>query len=485
MPYFLILSRMTPVENKTMLWLKPVVIALWLMISISLLSCTTNSSRNSELGKINEPIKLTPSEWAASVDNEQIQQARNVDWLESFNDPTLKKLVHEALLNNRSLSIAAKNVDRAKALAVQAGAQLKPQADLVLSSSRSGSPSDSLATVTNQSLSAQVTWEVDLWGRISAGQQAAALSVEAAAADYKYAQHSLAAATAQAYFVAIEADQQTTVLMDMVGLLEKTLKITNVQYENGLTSKQDVSIVKTDLANAREQLIALEASKKDALRSLEVLLGRYPRGDVGTSKTFSDLPAMPSPGLPSDILERRPDLIASERRIAAAFNAVQQAQAARLPRLSLTSNIGGSSSSLADISSPANVTWQLASNLLAPLFDGGTRKAQVKIATIEQQLSVDQYVQSALNAFKEVESNLGLATSLMQRKSALDTALEESDKAYKIAQIRYDEGESPLLDVLSIQQRMLNARSNNIYLQRLLLEQRLNLFLALGGDWEL
>lgn len=426
---------------------------------------------------------FTPQSWAASVDESQVEQARGVNWLASFQDPLLTDFVSQALANNRDLMAASANVDRANGLAVQAGAQLKPQANLAFAGSRSGSASRAISDISNQTLSAQLNWEVDLWGRISAGQRAAVASAEAAAADYKYAQHSLVAVTAKAYFVAIEAGRQTAILKAMLASLEETFRIVNVQHESGLTSAQDVALTTSDLASTREQFITLEASQREALRALEVLLGRYPKGDIPVSALLPILPPMPPAGVPSQILERRPDIVASERRVAAAFNAVAQAKVARLPQLSLTSNIGGASNSLSDILNPTNVTWQLASNLLVPIVDGGVRKAQLDVATAEQKQALASYAQIALNAFNEVETNLDLANSLVQRKTALDLALSEAEKAFRIAELRHQEGEIALIDLLAIQQRVLSASSHRLSVQRLALEQRVNLYLALGGRW--
>lgn len=426
---------------------------------------------------------FTPQAWANTLEKSQLRDAQQVDWLVSFGDKRLTDLVKQATANNRDLMAASANVERANALAVQAGGQLKPQANLAFANSRSGSGGNSDATASNQSLSAQLSWEADLWGRISAGQQAAIASAQAAAADYKYAQHSLAAATSKAYFIAIEAGQQAAILQRTLSSLEETLRIVNVQYTNGLASAQDLALTKSDLASTREQLITLEASRREALRALEVLLGRYPEGDITVSSLLPRLPAMPPVGLPSDVLERRPDIIASERRVAAAFNSVKQAKAARLPQLSLTSNIGGSSRSLSDITNPTNLAWQVAGNLLAPIFDGGVRKAQVDVATAEQKQALAGYAQTALTAFNEVETNLDLATTLVQREEALNVALNEAEKAYRIADLRYKEGEIALLDLLAMQQRVLSSSSSKLSIQRLALEQRVNLFLALGGDW--
>ena len=473
--------------NRAMLSKKKILPAklLSVCIALTLVSCTSTRVQDDEAinAKLAGHSHFTPQSWATRVSESERESARNIDWLASFDDSLLVDIVTQALANNYDLMAASANVDRAKALAVQAGAQLQPQANLAFANSRSGSARTSSTDISTQSLSLQVGWEVDLWGRISAGQRAAVASADAAAADYKYAQHSLAAATSKAYFIAIEAGQQAAILEDILSSLEETFRIVNVQYKNGLASAQDVALTTSDFASTREQLITLESSKREALRALEVLLGRYPEGDIAVRTLLPALPVMPPTGMPSEVLERRPDIIASERRVAAAFNAVKQAKAARLPQLSLTSNIGGASNSLSSITNPSNVAWQLGSNLLAPIFDGGVRRAQVDVATAEQKQALASYAQTALAAFNEVETNLDLANTLVQREEQLNIALSEAEKAYHIAKLRHKEGEIALIDLLAMQQRVLSAKSNQSSLQRLALEQRVNLFLALGGSW--
>ncbi len=450
-----------------------------------LLSCGGNVKHNdmSAEDKMAALTAFTPQSWAQNVDKAQVENAREIDWLEVFNDDMLNGLVQQALVNNFDLISAAANVDRANALALQAGAQAKPQVNLSFASARSGVGNTASFDSSGQNLAAQASWEADLWGKIAAGKQAAVASAQAAAADYKFAQHSLAASTSKAYFIAIEAGRQAAILTDILSALEKTLNIVTLQYENGLASAQDLALTKSDLANTREQLITLKASEREALRALEVLTGQYPKAELIVSSSLPELPKMPPPGLPSEVLERRPDIIASERRVAAAFNSLKQAKAAKLPSLSLTGAITGASNDLTNILKPANIAWQIAGNLLVPVFDGGIRESQIDIATAEQNQALAAYAQSALTAFNEVETNLDLATTLVQRQNELQTALSEAKKAYRIAQLRHEEGEIALVDLLTVQQRVLSANSNLVSVERLALEQRINLYLALGGDW--
>lgn len=407
-----------------------------------------------------------------------------VGWIESFDDPALVKLVKEAQANNQNLRAAAANVERARALAKQAGAALKPNVDLTAGAVRAGSPGDTIATTSDLSVGLQVSWELDVWGRVRAGARGAAASAQAVEADYRYAQHSLAAATARAYFTAIEANLQTNNERATVEVLKETLRIVNVKYENGIGSSQDVALARSDLATARERLTTAEGSYRDALRALEILLGRYPSAELAVRKLLPDIPPPPPAGVPSEVLERRPDIVAAERRVAAAFNTVQQAKAARLPKLSLTGSLGGASSSLSSVTDSSSVTWRLATNLLAPIFDGGRLRAQVEIATAEQEQSLAAYGETALKAFSELETSLDQGVVVAQREVDLKEAALEADEAFRIANLRYQEGLSDLLSVLTIQQRVIGAKRNLASVQRLGLEQRVNLHLALGGSWE-
>ena len=361
---------------------------------------------------------------------------------------------------------------------------MSPNVGLTAAGAQTGAVDGSRPSTTNLSLGAQISWEADVWGRLRAGQRGAVASAQAAEADFQAAQQSLAAATAKAYFSAIEANNQATIARETTDILGQMLRIVNVKKENGMASAQDVSLARSDLASARERLTTVEGSYRDAVRALEALLGRYPGADLEIRES---LPAVPPPapaGLPSELLERRPDIVAAERRVAAAFNATSQARAAQLPSIGLTGNVGGASSSLSDLLDPANVSWTAGVNLLAPIFDGGRLREAVEIATVDQEQALIAYGQAAINAFSELETNLDQGVVVQQRIDDLQEAMVEAEKAFRLARLRYDEGEEDLLSLLTIQQRVIGARSSLSSVERLLLEQRVNLHLALGGGWE-
>ena len=407
------------------------------------------------------------------------------DWIASFNDTVLTSLVTEAQANNLNLAVAAAGVDQARALARQAGASLAPDLNLNLGATRAGQlESGGVGAADTLNAGVQVSWEADLWGRIRSGVAQSAASAQAAEADFRFAQYSIAANTAIAYFTAIEANLQTQIAQDSLDVLENTQRIVEAQYNEGMASAQDLALSRSDLAAARDQVVTLEGASRDALRALELLLGRYPAADLGLRSTLPVVPPSPPTGVPSDLLERRPDLIAAERQVAAAFNAVNQAKAARLPSLSLTGSVGGSSGDLSNLLDPANVAWSAGTSLLAPLFDGGRRRENVVIANAQQEAALAQYADAALRAFSDVESSLDQGEVLSSREDALQEAADQAAEAFRLAELRYKEGETSLLDLLTVQQRVIGTRSSLSSVQRLLLQQRVNLNLALGGSWE-
>lgn len=405
-----------------------------------------------------------------------------VSWLKRIDDAVLSDLVAEAQQNNANLQSARANVDNARALSRQASASLFPQVGMSAELNQTGTRQNSAPS--NINLGLQASWEVDVWGRLSNSSQAGYQSLVAAEADYKFAQYSIAANVTHAYLATIEAAQQLAVAEASIDALQRTNEIVRLQYENGSAGQQSLSLARSDLASAQDSYAASQGALRNAQRALELLLGRYPAAEL---KVKTSLPANPGAvpaGLPSELLERRPDLVAAERRIAAAFNQTDAAKAARLPSLSLTGAIGGASSSLGSLLDPANVAWQAAVSLLAPLFDGGLRKAQVDSATANQNAAIAGYRQAALTAFGEVETALDQNQILDHRSKSLKVALDSAEEALRIAELQFQEGEISLVDVLTIQQRVFTARRNALAIERAKLSQWVDLNLALGGSWE-
>jgi NodT family efflux transporter outer membrane factor (OMF) lipoprotein len=451
------------------------------LTSFTLAGCGATGENNAAAAKqaVTQKVGELPAQFASIQERLGTVEA---GWLAQLNDDLLTKLVNEAIKNNYNLQAAAASVNASRALANQAASALSPQLGVSTGASDGGQLEGRSRSSFNTSL--QASWEVDLWGKIEAGTLAAQESLAAAEAEYIFSQYSLAASVARAYFVAIEAREQLAVAQQSYNAIKQTTKIVNVQFDNGVASQQDVSLANSDLASADDALISARGAQRDATRALELLLGRYPSAELAVATALPSAPDAVPVGLPSELLERRPDLIAAERQVAAAFNSLDQAKAAKLPSLSLSSSIGGSSNDLSQILNPANIAWQAIGNLAAPLIDGGRLDAAVDAASADQTAAIASYAQAALQAFADVETALDQGSVLQQRQVALKRSLSEAENALRIANLQFDEGEIALLDVLQIQQRVFSARRNVLSIDRAQLSQFVDLNLALGGSWQ-
>ncbi len=432
----------------------------------------------------------------------EVESYPDSGWVADFSDPLLTQYVTDALAHNHDLVQAAASRDIARAQLKKAGSGLWPVLDLrslvrrsgSLDSSNSGGGfnfgnsgfsnsnfSSGSGGSTTYDVSLDVSWEIDVWGRVRAGKKAALYEYYAAENDYAAARQSLAAQTAKAYLQTIEASKQLELAREFEKNLKNTLDVTQAFYDEGLISMQDVHLVKSDLARARESIRNAESAALLARRGLEILLGKYPAAMVEHETDYPALPAPVPAGIPAELLERRPDLIAAERRVHAAFERTEQAKAARLPQISLTGSFGGTSDQLRDLTDPANVIWSAAGNLLFPIFNAGNLKADVDIRTAEQQASLAQYRQTALNAFGEVETAISNEQLFRQRSQDLDEAYENAKQAENIADANFKAGEIELLDLLQIKRNTIAIRIDRARAQRELLDQRVNLHLSLGG----
>ena len=404
------------------------------------------------------------------------------DWIAAFGDSALIATVDEALRNNFGLRQAAANLEVAGAVARQADKRLEPIVGLSLPAEVGGGGGTETGATFGASL--DLAWEIDVWGRISSGQAAALADFQAAAATYNGARLSLAAQTTKAWFLATQAWKQLEIADSTAANLRELVGLTLTKQEIGQASEQDVRLTRADLASADETAANLRGVYRDALRSLEVLLGRYPAALIEVPREFLPVPPPVPPGLPSEILERRPDVVAADRRVAASFSRVDSAKAARLPRLSLSASVGGASDNLGDALDPANAIWNVGANLLVPILDQGVLQLGVEITTAQQEAAVADYAATGLAAFREVESSLDQENLLLEREELLGQAVEDNAEAYRLAEVQFDVGVIDQLSLLQIQTRLFQSESQLVTVQGSRLANRVNLHLALGGSFE-
>lgn len=328
-----------------------------------------------------------------------------------------------------------------------------------------------------------MSWELDVWGRIRAGRDAAREDLIATTLDYDYARLSLAAQTAKAYFLAIEAGRQFQLSESNLANYSKTLEVVNAFFGEGMVAIQDVHLAKSEKARAEDALENARSGHREALRSLEALLGRYPSANVEVASDFPSLPAAVPIGIPSEILERRPDIVAAERRVAASFDRVTEAKTAKLPRIALTGNLGSASNSLSDLSNPSNILWTTATNLMFPVLEGGKLDAQIEAANATQKQALATYQKTALAAFGDIETALSNESIFRKRAKSLREAYEQAKLAEEIGLEKYQSGEGNLLDVQQLQRSTIATQIALSKIENDLLVQRVNLYLGLGGDF--
>lgn len=400
------------------------------------------------------------------------------DWLAQFNDPELAKLIDEAVANNLDLRLSSLRVDEAAQYVKLAKGKLLPA--VAIAARHSTKLGQDLGTGLSGGIFA-VSWEIDLWGKLRYARNAAQETYVATGADYEFARQSIAAATATAWFTAAETRIHLEITKEMVAASEQLVALSTKRLDVGVGTERDVILARSNLNTYRDQVAQLELALSDALRAIEILLGRYPGAEI---QARPDLPQLPGPvpaGIPLEILERRPDIYAAERRVAAAFNRVGEAKAARFPAISLTGTGGYiTSSTLALKPDFTNPVGGIVGSLFAPLYQGGQLKAQVKIRDIQQEQALADYARLALRAINDVESSLAAEATLERRREILATLVVDNTRTLEIEQVAFRIGTVDLRTVQQQQLALFGARVTLLRVQSEQLAQRVNLYLALG-----
>jgi outer membrane protein, multidrug efflux system len=429
-----------------------------------------------EIAREAAPNRQTPGQWVAgSVPGEVGNR-----WLSSFNDPQLEALAKEALAYNPDLTIAAARIEQAAGYQKAAGGLLYPQVQLM---ARGGGQMGGDASGL-QGGGIFVNWEIDLWGRVRAGSAAAESQYVSVALDTEFARQSLVAQVAKGWFLATEARLQKVLADDAVKASGSVVNLAQDRMRVGVGDEFDLRIAQANLQTFRNAAQNLDLAYQQALRSLELLAGRYPAAAVAVA---AELPAPPPPvptGIPSTLLERRPDVVAAERRVAAAFYRGQEAKAARLPRISLTGTGSNVTSELFVLQERTNPVWSAGASLMAPLFMGGQLQAQVEIRTAEQKQAVAEYGRIGARAFGEVENALSSSFSLNENEAILKQAVVENERAVELANVRFRVGSGDLRGVLQQSIALYSAQVSLLRTRSERLVQRVNLYLALGGSFD-
>ncbi|NQU04819.1 MAG: efflux transporter outer membrane subunit, partial [Calditrichaeota bacterium] len=329
-------------------------------------------------------------------------------------------------------------------------------------------------------------WEIDLFGKLAANRAASYNDLLGGQADFQAILLSTSAQTVRTYYQIIELKMQIALLSDMISSYRDYHALVEKRYQRGIVSSLDVYQAQINLAGAKTRLAQAEAGLTSSENALSVLTGTYP--GAGSSVERSELPTETtsiSPGIPSELLQRRPDVIAAYHRMLAADKRWAEAVASRLPSFSLTGSIGGSSQDLKDALDPEAMIWNAIGNLTVPLFAGGRLKANADRTEAAYRGSAAAYKGAVLNGFREVEDALSRSEHQKTVVEELTKQTEAAANSLKIATDRYLRGVSNYLVVTNAQTGYLNAHSSLITARRGLIDAYINLATALGGDWTL
>ena len=404
------------------------------------------------------------------------------DWLKSFNDPVLNAIVAEAIANNPDLRAAAAKVVIAQQTVIVVGSRLWPWVGAQLGAATTKDFDDGTFNSTSAFLG--VAWELDVWGRLRAQRAASEANAEAAALDYAYARQSLAATTAKLWYLAVETRQLLALSEQAVKIYSDLLELVQLRRSAGKDSDLDVVDVRAKLETAQSDVERARESYGEARRALEVLIGRYPAAEIEVAAIYPALPALGGTGVPSALLERRPDIVAAEREVLAAFRKEEAAQLALLPDFSISlagGRLGDQVLSLVHLN-----PWLVSAGIgvSIPIYEGGALRARIEIATAQQAQAVASYGAVTLAAFREVENSLANERLLALQLPLDQKSLDDRTEAVRIATIQYKAGRRDLLWVAQLQTAQLATELNVIKLRGAQRTNRVHLYQALGGSFD-
>jgi outer membrane protein, multidrug efflux system len=421
-----------------------------------------------------------PPAWTASSG---VDGAVSNDWLKSFQDPQLDAVVAEAIANNLDLVQAAGQVEVARQNVVIVASQLKPQIGLGFGVATTRDKSQT-QNYNSNSDRVGIAWEPDVWGELRAQRAAAKAGFEATALNYAWARQSLAATASQAWYQAVELRRLVAVSQQAVTDYRELLRLSKIKLEAGQVGQLDVVEAGAKFETAESDLNSNEALFIAAKRNLELLLGRYPAAAVEISREFSPVPPPVQAGLPSSLLERRPDVVAAERLVLAAFRNLEAGKLARLPSFTLNAEGGRIIDPVLSLARLNPWFYHAELGVTVPIYTGGRLSAQVKIDTTQQLQAAAHYGGVVLSAFGEVETALTNEKLYGQQFEHLESAFQQYSESVRIALIKYKAGTYDMQQVLQLQTSQLAAESDVIRIQNVRLANRINLHLALGGSFD-
>lgn len=442
--------------------------------------------------KIQKPDIVVPERYKNATSTSSVTTDLN-QWWRDFNDKNLNRLVQDALRNNHDIKLAIERVIETRAMLGIKRADIFPALDVkatisrqkqTLTTSQSGK---GISTLTNlYSFTPVASYELDLWGKLSSSEKAAYEKLLTSEENKRTVVHTVIADLVTLYFEKLGLERKIAVTASRIKNSKRSLELINRRYRRGLSTYVDLLQAQSHLAEVETRLPALKRQLMDITQRISILMGRYP-GTLNTKIAGTDyIGALQpiKPGLPSELLLRRPDIRAAEAQMRAVFEELKVARAKRFPRINLTGSYGWTSDELRKLFKPDSLLWQISAGVLQPLFDAGKLKASEEVVLSRYRQSIISYGKTVLQAFYEVESALVKRQRLYEERAYLLDLLNTAQKTYRAAQSRYNRGLVDLLRVLELERQVFQTRERLIDVETAILTNRVFLYRALGGTWD-
>ncbi len=445
-----------------------------------------------------EPVPTTyPGDASAAAPNGQA--AADIEWQRYFGDARLQRLIDAALQHNRDLRIAVLNIEQARAQYQVRRADELPTVNAGATALRqpkvggSGGSGGSISSTYTAGL--QITsYEFDFFGRVRSLSQAQLAQFLGTEEARKTVQISLIASVASGWLGLLADDELLAVTRRTLSTREESMKLTQLKFDHGASSELDVRQAESLLEGARVALAQQLRQRAQDENALALLLGQpvpadalaatAPTGDIATSALAETvLPDLPA-GLPSDLLNRRPDIRQAEQQLIAANANIGAARAAFFPRITLSTNIGSASTELSGLFKAGSFAWSFAPQLVLPLFDAGRNQANLDAAQVGRDIAVAQYERAVQSAFREVADALAGRATLGNQLRAQQAQAKAEETRTKLADLRYRNGAASYLEVLDAQRSLFTAQQAVVQVQAAERQNRVTLYKVLGGGWK-
>jgi multidrug efflux system outer membrane protein len=452
-------------------------------LAVATLALAACSSLVPEYERPAAPVPPTYPLDVAQANVPGAEAAADIDWQRFFADPRLKRLIELALANNRDLRIAVLNIEQARAIYQIRRADELPTVGVGAAASRAAI-GNGVATVYSVGF-AVASYELDLFGRVHDLSEAALSQYFATAETRKAVQISLVSSVANAYLTLIADDEQLRVTRETLATRDESARITKLRFDNGATSELDYRQAESQLESAKAALAQSLRQRSLDENVLRLLVGQALPDDLppplplDVRQIAVDVPA----GLPSELLERRPDIRAAERQLLAANANIGAARAAFYPRITLTANLGTASNDLSGLFKSGSYAFTGTAQLLQPLFDAGRNQANLDVARANFNIAVAQYERSIQTSFREVADALAGRATLGEQVRAQAAQTNALAIAYRLADLRYRAGAASYLDALDAQRSLFVSQLSLVQTQALQLQNMVALYRALGGGW--